>query len=125
MLKTYLIALLTLMVLDGLWLGVFMKGVYNREMGQLMAESVNWLPAALFYLGYPLGVVLLVLTPTPENGLNAALRGAMLGAVAYGTYNLTGAAVIKGWSSTLTLIDIAWGICLTSGMAFAAWRFTK
>jgi uncharacterized membrane protein len=121
MLKTYLIALLTLMVLDGLWLGVIMKGVYHREMAPLMADSVNWLPAALFYLAYPAGVVVLALTPWPESWISACFRGAVLGAIAYGTYNLTGAAVIKGWSTLLCFIDIAWGICLTSGMALLAW----
>jgi len=125
MLKPYLLALATLLVLDGLWLGLIMKGVYHREMGALMAETVAWLPAALFYLAYPAGVVALALTPFPETWLGAISRGALLGAIAYGTYNLTGAAVIKGWSTSLTLIDTTWGICLTASMALVAWHLSK
>lgn len=125
LLQAYLIALLTLSALDGLWLGLLMRDMYAREMGALMADPVRWLPAVLFYLGYPMGVLALVLSPHPASLGLALIKGATLGLVAYGTYNLTGAAVIKGWSTQLALIDIAWGATLTAAMAGAAYYWTS
>lgn len=124
LLLAYFIALFTLSVLDGIWLGWLMRDMYAREMGSLMAESVRWLPATLFYLGYPLGVMALVLSPQPTSLGLALTKGAVLGLVAYGTYNLTGAAVIKGWSTQMALIDIAWGAALTATMAGMAYYWT-
>jgi len=34
--------------------------------------------------------------------------------VAYGTYNLTNMAVLKGWSPTVTFVDMFWGGSLTA-----------
>ena len=43
----------------------------------------------------------------------AALNGAVLGFVAYATYDLTNQATLNVWSTHLTLIDLAWGTTLT------------
>ena len=48
----------------------------------------------------------------------AALGGAFLGALAYGTYEFTNLATLKGWSWSMLLTDLSWGIFLTG---FAAW----
>ena len=39
--------------------------------------------------------------------------GALFGLVAYGTYDLTNLATIKGWSLKVTIIDLLWGGILT------------
>jgi len=124
LLMAYFIALFTLSVLDGIWLGWLMRDMYAREMGGLMADSVRWLPATLFYLGYPLGILVLVLSPQPSSLGLALTKGAVLGLIAYGTYNLTGAAVIRGWSTQMALIDTAWGAALTAAMAGMAYYWT-
>ena len=48
-----------------------------------------------------------------------AIAGAVLGFVAYATYDLTNLAVIRNWPLALSFIDIAWGT-LVSGVAAAA-----
>ena len=48
------------------------------------------------------------------------VRGAVLGLVAYGTYDLTNMATLKQWSVKITLIDMAWGSFVTAVTASTA-----
>lgn len=114
-------ALLVLTVLDGLWLGLVARDFYQREIGALMASDVRKLPALLFYLGYPMGLVLLALTPRPDSLAQALLRGALMGLVAYGTYDLTNLATLKGWSARMAVVDTAWGMAVSAAAAAAVW----
>ena len=55
-------------------------------------------PAIAFYLAYPAGLTLLAVAPALRAGdwSTALINGAMLGALAYGTYDLTMKAVVSG-----------------------------
>jgi len=37
----------------------------------------------------------------------------VFGFVAYGTYNLTNMATLKGWSANVVIVDMIWGGILT------------
>ena len=115
-------ALLVMGVLDAVWLGFIARDFYRREIGDLMAAEVHKLPAALFYFGYPAGLVALALQPLPEGPFMAARRGALLGLVAYGTYDLTNMATLRQWGATLALADIAWGTFASALAATAAYH---
>jgi uncharacterized membrane protein len=41
------------------------------------------------------------------------LNGLVFGVVAYGTYNLTNMAALKGWSVNVVIVDMIWGGILT------------
>ena len=112
----YLSSLLAMLVIDGMWLGITMKRFYAARIGHLLAESAKLGPAAVFYLLYILGVTLLVVTPAlrEQAGLHKVfLAGALLGMMAYGTYDLTNQATLKDWPLTVTIVDLAWGTLLT------------
>ena len=109
----YLGTLLAFLVLDGLWLGVFMGQTYRSLLGSLMLDQPRLLPAVLFYLLYALGCVVLVVLPS-GSWQRAAGLGALLGLVAYGTYDLSNWATLQGWSAGLALMDMAWGTFLTA-----------
>ena len=117
----WLVAFVALLLLDGVWLGWLARGFYKREIGGLMAESVRLVPAALFYLFYPLGLVALALTPTPSGAVEALVRGAVLGLVAYGTYDLSNLSTLRGWSVAMTAVDIAWGTFASAAAGTLAW----
>jgi uncharacterized membrane protein len=122
--RGYAAALLVVGVLDALWLGWIARDFYRREFGDLMAEQIRWLPAALFYVGYPAGLVALALLPahSPDQGLGLAVaRGALVGLVAYGVYDLTNLATLRHWSVPLAAADIAWGTLVGAAAAGAAW----
>ena len=76
--------------------------------------------AALFYALYVVGVVVLVVRPGESLGWTAwecAGMGALLGAVAYGTYDLTNRATLRGFPWALAVVDLAWGTALTAAVA--------
>ena len=114
--------LVVFLLLDMIWLGVVTRNYYPQQIGHLMADNVNFRAAAVFYLIYLVGVVYLAVNPAsnPE-WTTVAVRGAVLGLVAYGTYGFTNLAVMKAWPVAMTLVDTAWGIFLTSAAAVGGW----
>ena len=117
--KPYLAALLVISVLDALWLGVLARDFYREALGALMAEQVRWVPAALFYFGYPAALVGLALFPAGQPMSNQIARAALVGLVGYGVYDLTNLATLQHWPVRLAVVDTAWG-CLASTLAGAA-----
>jgi len=86
-------------MLDGLWLGLVARNFYRQQLGALMAARPNWVAAGLFYLLFAVGVAYFVVNPAiaDDQPTRALWRGALLGLVAYATYDLTNHATIKGW----------------------------
>ena len=124
-LKAWGAALLAVGVLDALWLGWLARGFYVRELGDLMTPQVRALPALLFYLGYPAGLVTLLLWPRPDAMGEAVLRAALIGLLVYGTYDLTNMATLRHWSLRLALVDIAWGMLVSAAAGAAAFATTR
>lgn len=106
---------LTLLVCDGIWLGVVARNFYRDQLGELMLPSPNLAVAALFYLFFAAAVVVLAVLPALSAGSigTALLHGAILGLAAYGTYDITNLATLRNWLLTMSLIDMAWGTLLT------------
>ncbi len=110
----YGVALIVMGALDALWLGWLMKDFYRQELGPLMTDSVRVIPAATYYVLYPMAIVYLALTPAPASLGEALLRSAVLGAAAFGVYDLTNLAVMRGYTVAMTVVDLAWGTCATA-----------
>jgi uncharacterized membrane protein len=111
-LVAYVGTLLAFLVLDGLWLGVLMAPTYRALLGSLMLDQPLLAPAVVFYLLYVMGCVVFVVLPA-VSWQRAARMGALLGLVAYGTYDLSNWATLKGWSAQLAVMDMAWGAFAT------------
>ncbi|WP_202423775.1 DUF2177 family protein [Duganella margarita] len=116
-------ALLVLLVLDALWIGLYMASAYKEALGDLMLPQPRIAAAAAFYLVYAVGVVFLAVAPGLRaiSWQTAALHGLVLGLIAYGTYDLTNYSILKVWPLGLSLADIAWGGFLTASAATAGW----
>lgn len=114
----YLGAGLSFAAVDAVWLTQVGPKLYRPVIGPILADTPNMGAAIAFYLIYILGIVLLAIAPALQSGRwrDAAFKGAVLGFVAYATYDLTNQATLSVWSTHLTVIDIAWGTTLT-GMA--------
>ena len=109
----YVATLLTFLLLDGIWLGLLMAPTYRELLGSLMLEKPLLLPAAVFYCLYVIGCVVFVVLPA-LSWQRAAKLGALLGLVAYGTYDLTNWATLRDWSVQVSLLDWAWGTVATA-----------
>lgn len=126
-LAIYGLVLLTFLVMDGVWLGIVASDMYRRSIGHLMSPQIRWGAAAVFYLLYVAGLLVLVVLPNTSTPLlRVALLGALFGLVAYATYDLTNLATLQGWPVAVTLADLAWGavvtgLTATAGVAYARW----
>jgi uncharacterized membrane protein len=100
--------------LDFIWLSTMGKNFYMPELGGLMREQPNLVIAGLFYLAYIVGIVALVAAPADGDVVKALVLGAILGFVAYGTYDLTNLSTIQGFSPKVAMVDMAWGTTLTA-----------
>jgi uncharacterized membrane protein len=118
-------ALLTVGVLDGVWLGFIAREFYRSRMVAVAAENFSLLPAVLFYFLYPLGVLFLALTPPAQGWAEALGRSALLGLVVYGVYDLTNMATLKAWPLKLALVDASWGAFVTAMAGLAAYSAMK
>lgn len=122
-LVAYGASLVTLLVFDAGWLSLMLKRVYKPLLGDLLSPNPLFGVAALFYLLYAVGVVVFAVDPAlREKSVVTALgHGALLGFIAYATYDLTNMATLRGWSGTLTVIDMTWGAVLTGIAAAVAY----
>ena len=120
----YLGAGLTFAAIDAVWLTTMANRLYRPVIGSIMADRPDMKAAVAFYLISIAGTVFLAIDPALRGGGwgRAALNGAVLGFVAYATYDLTNQATLNVWSTRLTLIDLAWGTVMTSALGgyFAA-----
>jgi uncharacterized membrane protein len=123
MIGTYFAALVVFLIMDGLWLGVIARDFFVAQMGPLLRDDPNFAVAAIFYVVYVAGVLYFAVVPALRDGaLSTALfNGALLGLLAYGTYDITNLAVLKGYTATLAAVDMAWGTFVTAAVAGAGY----
>ncbi len=117
----YLLTVPVFFAVDMVWLGFAARGFYRDNLGPLLRENVNWTAAVIFYLIYIGGILEFATLPALQKDSlrQAAVLGALFGFFAYSTYDLTNLATLKGWPLNVVLVDIAWGIVLTSTVAAA------
>lgn len=107
--------------LDTLWLRWAGPNFYRPAIGDLLADEFRPAPALLFYAAYIAGIVWFAVKPGLSGGIaQAALNGALLGALCYATYDLTNQATMRVWPSHVTGVDIAWGTFATALAATVA-----
>lgn len=113
-------ALVSMLILDSVWLRSMYEPLYKKNIGHLLADSVSYGPAIFFYAFYIFGLTFLVLYPAATSNASVGstiLRGAIFGMTAYATYDLTSQAVLKNWPTSVTVIDIIWGTVLSGAIS--------
>lgn len=112
----YVVSAGVFLALDAVMLRLVMKPLFERHIGDMLRSPIDAAPAVGFYLLYVAGVLYFASLPAlrGEGGAGAALlNGAILGAIAYGTYEFTNKATLKGWDWSMVMTDWAWGTVLT------------
>ena len=77
----------------------------------------------IFYLLYMVGIVALVVRPAIAQNQSfgtVLLMGAIFGAIAYATYDLTNQATLKQWSTVVAVVDLVWVAVLTGSVSLIA-----
>ncbi len=110
-----------LLALDLLWLSFVMDEFFRSTVGDAALRDTRLLPAALFYLGFVAALIWFAVLPGIKGGTldQVALNGALIGLVAYGTYDLTNLATLGAWTWKLALFDMSWGAVVSALSAVA------
>lgn len=123
----YVATAIVFLGIDALWLGVIAGKWYFQKLGPLLRDSPNFAYAGAFYLVYVAGLVVLAVMPavSAQSWQTALFYGAVVGLVAYGTYDMTNLSTLKGYPVSVALVDIAWGTALTAVSAFAGYQAVR
>ncbi|MCQ4633754.1 DUF2177 family protein [Shinella sp. CPCC 100929] len=119
----YFAAGFVFLIVDAIWLGTMANVLYRPLLADKLETQFKLVPAICFYVIYIAGIVFFAVIPALEGGglPKAALNGAVLGLVAYATYDLTNQATLKDWPLAVTLADLPWGAFVTAVGASAGY----
>jgi uncharacterized membrane protein len=126
-LVVYGATLLVFAIVDTFWLVAVASEFFRARLGETLRGAPLLMPAILFYAVYVLGVLGLAVAPAVRAGCPtlALWHGALLGLVAYGTFEFTNMAIIRGWTWGMVALDVAWGVAVTAGVAFVAYHVAR
>ena len=113
------------LALDAVMLTLHMQPLFQRYIGAMMLEKPKLIPAGIFYAAYIAGLLYLVSYPGLKTGAAVLIPAAILGAMAYGTYEFTSYAILKDWNMRMVITDVAWGTVLTGVSAWAGVAITR
>ena len=124
---TYAATLIVFVGLDAVYLATIGGKLFKRTLGDVLTPSFAITPAILFYLIFPVGIVIFALLPAFATGrwTTALAYGALLGFFVYFTYDMTNWATIRNWTSTLSIVDVTWGTILNAATATAAFFIVR
>lgn len=122
----YALAALVFLVIDAIWLTSMADRLYRPAIGALMRERYALAPALIFYVIYLAGMLVFAIVPGLKAGSwqTALGYGALLGLLAYATYDLTNQATLRDWPWKVTLADLCWGTFATAVASAASCRLT-
>ena len=120
----YLATLVIFLAIDVVWLRLVALPLFERHIGSIMRDKPDLGVAAGFYAFYVVGLVYFAAAPGLNEGSMALafFNGGLLGLVAYGTYESTNMATLKGWAWPMVISDTLWGGFLSGlSAALAVW----
>lgn len=118
----YASTLLAYLIVDGVVIFSFGAKVYKDTLGDVIADTFHLPPIVLFYLLFAFGLCYFAVAPALDDGRwqTAALRGALFGLCAYGTYSLTCYSAIRNWTLQLAAMDLCGGTAIAMLVATSA-----
>ena len=119
-LALYLLTFVIFLGIDFIGLSTLIKPIFERDIGHLLTDSPRLFPAFLFYAFFIGAVTYFVSWPGLQNSHTLTwvfVNAAILGAMAYGTYEFTNLATLKDWTWRMVTADFTWGTLLTATSA--------
>ena len=113
MIRQNIVATIVLLVLDILWVTLYMNKAYKKQVKDIQGTEMKGRVylGAIAYVLMVVGLNLFVL-PNIRKGhelIDSLKYGATFGLVVYGIYDMTAGAVFKDWDLKLATVDIIWG----------------
>ncbi len=123
--KVIITALIIFLVIDFIWLGAIANRLYQQQLGPILKDQFNLVPAIIFYIVFVIGLSIFVIIPGIESGsiLRLLLLGALYGFVTYATYDLTNYATLKGFPLNIVIIDLIWGTFVATATTYLTYIF--
>ena len=117
----FLVTAIVFVMLDVIMLKKVLYPLFSSNIGAIMNEDPKMGAAAVFWLFYVSGIIWFASLPAVAAGQpgQAFLTGCILGLLAYGTYEFTNFATLRGWSLQMVAVDVTWGSVLTGTSAWA------
>lgn len=106
----FAVSLVAFVILDGIWIGLVASDFYNSRLAGILkpvdpaAAALSWI--CIVGINQVFVLPRTVSSPSPYNCL---AQGALMGALLYGTVDLTNCALLSGWSWLVAGVDMAWG----------------
>lgn len=125
-----IVSTLTILILDGIFLGFIAKKLYLTEIGNMMRLSQGslhplWIPVVIVYAMLILGILFFVIPKAHGIPLHALLWGALFGLITYGVYDFTNLAILTNWTLKISIIDTLWGMTLCGITSFVTVYITQ
>ena len=118
-LKSYVLALVAILIMDGLWLPQATPWLYGPAISKitklpqrpirLIGGIVAWSLMAFVIIVYNIYCV--------TNLKQSFYGGIIIGLVLYGVYNSTNYAIFKEWNLKVCFYDTLWGIILMTSVS--------
>lgn len=123
----YVSTLAIFLAIDVVGISQMIRPVFERHVGDMLADPFRLGPAVAFYAAYIVGVLYFVSLPALAEGrpMQALVNGALIGLMCYGTYEFTNLATLRGWSYQQVALDTVWGGFLTGVAAWAGVTVTR
>ena len=121
------LAALIFLIIDIIWLSFAVKSFYRPNIGHLLLDKPVMWAAAMFYIIYVFGIGVVIIEPSInlDNTFSLLFKAFVFGLVAYGTYNFTNMATVKGWSPSVVFVDTIWGGLLTAFSSYSGILLAK
>ena len=123
----YLACLIAFGAIDALWISTMASQLYRPALGDILLTNLRLVPALVFYFLFPVGLLVFAVAPAlrSESWMTAVIYGAIFGAFAYGTYDLTNYATLRNWTAQITIIDIIYGTIVAGAASVAGYWAVK
>jgi uncharacterized membrane protein len=116
MLNTFLVILVSLIVLDYIFLKLLIGNFFSQKLGPLLKDKFLFPPMVILYLILAASFTFFI----SYTDFNPVAVGAILGFSIYSIYDLTNLSTLKGWPVVVTIIDLLWGTTLGALVALIA-----
>jgi uncharacterized membrane protein len=119
----YLKFLIIYVIIDLVWI-LGARKLHNQTVEKVQGSPLKAdpIPIALYYLMAPLAYIFII-KPHAKNMSDVIKMAALVGALMFGTFDLTNKAIFKNYTWSYAIMDIMWGIFSITLVSVLCWKY--